>query len=401
MIQANSSSSPPITVSIPTPAGHDADWDEGFVAGVAAARGATGISATASPGTPSLGVGTGAGTTPVAIAGLTIRTVQPDENLVAILNAAVDGQQFRLVAGATYTPVPLQVAPKARDWALDATGATIDWTLPPSVATACFRLGYNGVTITGGTWKTNAVFVEVLAQGCQFTASTILDGATSAVKIDAFGGNSGAGAIVQGNSIGITASVSIYSTQPCQIRGNTLAGSIGEVPLRIDCDGAGVSPSNVIIDGNTLRSIAAQSSATTDAANMKGAAELRELGTGCQFTNNTVFDYVRVGQGSASAPTQFANGLLISGNNWPTLPPTNVQEHLMLMAGVTADVESNDFLVNAIMQVASVSAPTAIAFKGNRRHPCAPGIVPRPQLWDPVNNRAGGIPVDAGGNVVG
>lgn len=355
-----------LVYAIAPPAGHDADWNSGWEA-----RDAVDNPPATQP-------------TPAPI----VRTILPNENLVAIINAATSGENFKLVAGQTYTVLPAQVSTKV-PWNLDATGATVNWTVPPTVATACVRAGYPGVHVAGGTWKTNAIFVEVLAANFQLTDATIVDGATKAVDIEKFGASSGAGAIISGNTFGKTNSVTLYDSESdIQVLKNTFAGSVGEVPIRIDCDGKGVSPTGFSIKGNTIH--------TVGGANLKGA-EIRQ-GSG-EVSGNTFHDYLRVGQGTATAANQFCT-VAISGNNWPALPPTSIQQHLMLMAGVTATVTNNDFMVDATMETASISAPTAVTFSGNRRHISAAGVVPRPQLWNPANNRAGGVPVDGGGNVV-
>jgi hypothetical protein len=240
-------------------------------------------------------------------------------------------------------------------------------------------------------WTTNAVLVEMFAP-CTVRDLTLMPGATQAVKIDEQFGLAGAGSVVRSCSFGTTSSVTVFSTQPCTIHGNLFGGSVGEVPLRIDCTNpGGVSPSNVIMTNNTIHSVGGK--------NQKGCVELRQLGTGCQLTGNTFFDYVRVGQGTATSRTEFANGLLVEGNAWPQLPPT-VPLDLLLMSGITTVVKDNDFLVNATMQTADIGGESEVTFTGNRRHPSAAGVTPRPDLWDPATVPASSEVTDGGGNVV-
>jgi hypothetical protein len=322
-----------------------------------------------------------------------VQIVQQNENLPALIGAATASVCFRLAPG----PWNIfgQAAPKIGHLQLDASAAVLHWTLPtggPADPAFCIRAAQPGIEVFGGEWHTPATPIEILADGCTFRNATIADGATRAVTIESFQNSyHGTNATIARLKVGKTNSVSIFCSESgAKVTGNILAGSMGEVSLRFSPNGTtNLSPDDVVIDGNTINSAG---------TNDKGAVELRQLGKRCKFTGNTLDDYLRVGQGSATSPSIFADGLLIQGNHWPTLHKT-IPLHLMLMAGVTALVTDNDFLVDAVMQTASISAPTAITFAGNRRH-CPVGVTPRAQLWNPANNRPGGVPIDGGGNVV-
>jgi hypothetical protein len=328
-----------------------------------------------------------------------VTTILPSEDAPAILNAAKANQQFRLVPGARYTFPSVQVSPPVSGWSLDATGATITWTIVKAADSpqACFRLATPGAKVVGGTWTTNAVFVEMF-NAATVQGVTLTDNATQAVKIDEQFANKGAGGVVTGCTFGLTNSVTVYVTQPCTVSDNTFAGSYGEVSFRADSTNGNVSPNDVLFVGNSVHSAG---------TNGKGCAELRQLGTGCQFTGNTLFDYVRVGQGSATSKTQSVGGLIMKGNRWSNLPvaATNTtyekdEIDLLLMSGITVVVEDNDFLVDAKTEVASHGAESMLTFTGNRRHLSAPGIKPWPDLYDPNTIPATCTLVDGGGNVV-
>lgn len=265
-------------------------------------------------------------TPPVIIVGGTTRTIQPGENVVGILNAAVAHQAYKLVAGQVYNLPGVQVANKTVEWSLDATGAVVRWTLPtehPTDPKTCFKLAASGAKFIGGTWTTNAALFGLYA-ATTIQGLTLTDGSTQFAKCDEQFGQGGAGTIIEDCTIGVCNSVGVFSTQAISILRNKFAGSIGEVSVRVDCTNPGmVSPNDVVIDSNIIHAAG---------TNQKGAVELRVLGVRNKLTRNTLYDYVRGGQDGMTTAGQSIGELLIDQNTF--VGPGGLPENLMIKNGV-------------------------------------------------------------------
>lgn len=353
------------------------------------------VSSAPAPAAPAAPAPTPAPPPPAVAAGVVV--IHPTDNFNLILRTQKGPGKFQLVPGATYNwQYPLLTS---APYTLDGQGATVQFnTAAVGNPTTLFHFSQANTVVSNlhvqaiGTTNSGCVVFRSYAANCIVEGVTVSDGFDTAIFTDV----NGVGNTFSNLAIGKTISVSAYITASgTKLSYVTAAGSEAETVFRVDLATNKVAPENVSIDHCTIT--------TVGGTNLKGAMEWRVAGIGCSFTNNIVHDYMRVGQ-NAPAPGGGAGsiigGITIQNNTWSNLPPTSVKNHLMLIAGVVAIVNQNDFIVDGTMQTASVAGPSSYTFTNNRRHPNAAGVTPRPDLYDKSTVPADVSIIDNGNIVV-
>lgn len=300
-----------------------------------------------------------------------IITVKPTDNIQTIVAALKGGEALQLVPGGNYTWQG-PVAWKVPNVSFNFSGATITFTMKPNW-NMCFQVQGAGTKLYSGTFKvaanTQYCLFRVYADGVTISGNKIGNGFCNALITD----HGGTNCSFVSNVVGLTNSCSVFLTQDGgTLNGNVFAGSIGEATLRIDriltTDPNGA---NISIIGNAIRSVAG--------SNLKGICEWRQAGAGCSFTSNFCYDYVRIGQDYQTTTNGSIGNVAVSNNTWMQLPPTSVNEHLMLKNG-TVTVVGNIFPVNASTQVAYGSGHVDVTFSKNTLKLTASGVKPKPSI---------------------
>lgn len=292
--------------------------------------------------------------TPPSVLG--VRLIGVTENWQNVIDTAPATQtQFSLSPKAAYKGVGNWI-PKRGNWTLDGQGASIVFT-EPAGASSIIRVGASTPDVN---FKNMTVSVAVAGNFDMFRFQAPVCSAINVTltgpTIATFGmaDIGGTHALFQGCTIPLTNSVSIYMTEDdAQASGNTLVGSVGETVMRVDNPAPSATlrlPNRVIITGNTFFTVGGK--------NEKGAVEWRNAGTGCVFQDNTMHDYVRVGQDGMTAASQSISGIQILGNTFIGQGPLPV--NLMLKNGIVLiGVTSNKF---SVVHPIDISGPSQVTF---------------------------------------
>lgn len=300
------------------------------------------------------------------------KTVQPSDNFPAILAGLRpgDSNQFRFIPGQNYSyPSPIVAG---ASYALDMQNAPTSLVPAPNSTTG-FSLDKPGteifnVNLVGTSANANTVAFLVKAD------CNIHDGKTSGTWATIVKVMAGPKAAKWTNfTCGVVNDYAGYFGGSITVNNVTAMGSIGQATFRTDIFTPGDPlPANVIVEGCTLHSVGG--------SNAKGVHEWREYGAGCKFVGNFCYDYVRVGQLSATSIGQYGTALSFTGNTFYKINPT-VPQNLMIVDGVVITVTANNFIVGPY-HVASLAGPSRADFSSNNIHEIMPNVPANTTCFD-------------------